>query len=39
MIKMIMEPRAPSGDEQRRGESRLNDLRQSTRKQPLEWQS
>ena len=33
MIKMIMawSQRAPSGDEQRRGESRSNDLRQSTR--------
>ena len=31
MIKMIMDPRAPSRDEQRRGESRSNDLRQSTR--------
>ena len=31
MIKMIMEPGAPSGDEQRQGESRSNDLRQLTR--------
>ena len=30
MIKMSMEPRAPSGDEQRR-ESRSSDLRQSTK--------
>ena len=41
MIKMIMawSQRAPSRDEQRLGESRSNDLRQSTRSKPWEWQS